>query len=448
VRDLSTLRRILTKSYRAGLHAVSAPIALARHVEHDHEGLRVGGRGIPSNSRLFVLAAGKAAAAMAEAFEGLASERIHDGLVITKDGHADGFALQRFRVLEAAHPVPDARSEAAAEAADQFVARTREDDVLVVLLSGGASSLLSAPAPGLEIADLRDANAWLLACGADIEEVNTVRKHLSRLSGGRLGAAARAERIEVLAISDVPGDRPDVIASGPFTADPTRFEDALAIVEARGTRVPISERVSDHLRAGVAGSHEETPKPGDDRLAAVRFSVIADNRQAAAAAASVLADAGAQVSLETQLLDGEARDAAVRFVNRALELPGSSPRALVAGGETTVTLRGDGMGGRNQEFALSAAVALADFDGEALLLAAGSDGSDGPTPAAGAWADDQTVVRARGHGREPLAFLEANDSFHFFEAEGGLFTTGPSGTNVMDLVLIWLGETGGNAKGE
>lgn len=437
-------RTHLTRAYEAAIRAVAAPAALARHVEYEHDGLRICGRNVAPETRLFVLAAGKAAAAMAEAFEGLVGDRIHAGLVITKDGHADGYALDRFEVRESAHPVPDARSEACADAALAFVRETEPDDLLVVLLSGGASALLSAPVSALTIEDLSAVNACLLASGTDIEQVNCVRKHLSRISGGRLALACGAGRIEVLAISDVPGDRPDVIASGPFTGDPSRFSDAVAVLARGDAKRPIPQDVLNYLREGAAGQHPETPKPGDPGLRRVHFEVVANNEDARRAAAASLVGAGVAAELDVMPLAGEAREAAESIVDRALALAGPGARVLVAGGETTVRLRGDGLGGRNQELALAAALAIArrlasQSEREVVLLAAGTDGTDGPTLAAGAWADRGTVERAEALGQSAQSCLEANDSFHLFEAEGGLFITGPSGTNVMDLVLIWVG---------
>ncbi len=447
---IEAARELLTSGYRAAIEAVSAPAAIARCVEHDHSGLSIEGRIVPPDARLFVLAAGKAAAAMAEAFEGIAGDRIHDGLVITKDDHAEGFALERFELREAAHPIPDARCEMAAQAALDFASQTGPDDRLVVLLSGGASALLSAPLPGLEGVDLIRVNELLLACGADIADINSVRKHLSRVAGGRLAMAAAARHIEVLAISDVPGDRPDVIASGPFSPDSSRFEDALAILERHDLLASAPSRVVCHLRDGVAGTRPETPKPGDPRLAGVHYTIVASNRDALVAASDRLSRSDVSVVMHESLLSGEAREAAEQLVGKAVALPGAGSHVLVAGGETTVKLRGDGLGGRNQELALAAALAIArhiesGFAREILVLAAGTDGTDGPTAAAGAWADRGTLRRAEAAGASATKSLEDNDSFRFFAAEGGLLTTGPSGTNVMDLVFIWVGDSAESA---
>jgi glycerate-2-kinase len=338
---------------------------------------------------------------------------------------------------ESAHPVPDARSERAAREALALVAAADPADVLLVLLSGGASSLLACPAPELSLAELAETTQRLLSAGADIEELNTVRKHLGALAGGRLAQRARAQRIELLVVSDVPGDRLDVIGSGPLSADPSRYADALAAVDRCGARDALPPRVIAHLEKGAAGRLAETPKPGDPALARVRAHLLVSNATARAAA---LATARAQAAHACDLgavLRGEARTVGARLAALARALRFGRRVCIVAGGETTVRVRGSGRGGRNQELALAAAIGL---EGElrATLLAAGTDGSDGPTRAAGAFADGATLARARSLGLDARAALARNDSGGFFEAEGGVFVTGPTRSNVMDLALLWL----------
>jgi len=400
------------------------------------EGLRIAGVPLEPGARLSVLGIGKAAAAMAAALEQRVGDRIRAGLVVTRDGH--GVPLARMALRESGHPVPDARSEAAGREVLAWVAALPESDVLVVLLSGGASSLVTTPLPGLDLADLATTTAALLSGGADIEAMNAVRKHTNALAGGRLALAARARRIQVLAISDVPGDRIDVIGSGPCAPDPSRYRDALAAI-ARfdpGRRTP--DRILRHLEAGARGEAEETPKPGDPRLARVETRLLGTNATALDAACERAAQAGLVPVRVGTVLRGEARRVGARIAALGDALAPGPPRCLVFGGETTVTVRGGGRGGRSQELALAAAIA---FQGRPriALLAAGSDGSDGPTDAAGAIVDGGTVARASVRGLDADAALAENDSYAFFRAEGGLLRTGPTRTNVMDLVLLHVG---------
>ena len=438
------VRAQLERVLRASLAAVDAGAAVSRAVARAAAGLVICGSPLAENRRLWVLAAGKAAAAMAAAFEARGGDRIAGGLAITKDGH--GVPLERIALREAGHPVPDARSENAAREALALVAGAGRDDALVVLLSGGASSLLACPAPGLSLADIAATTSLLLSAGAGIEELNAVRKHLSAVGGGRLGRRAASARIEVLAISDVPGDRIDVIGSGPFAPDPSTFDDALAALDRRGVRGRVPVRVAAHLEAGARGEAEETPKPGDAGLARVRTTLLATNATALAAAADAASRLGMQPVVVSGSLQGEAREVGRRLAALAAAVRPTAgealPVCLIAGGETVVTVRGRGRGGRNQELALAAARALDGRPGIAIL-AAGTDGSDGPTDAAGAFADAGTLERARARRLDAAAALAENDSYSFFAAEGGLLVTGPTHTNVMDLVLLHVDRRAG-----
>jgi glycerate-2-kinase len=436
-----SLRRFreLAEIFRHALAAVDAAALVRMALHRDGIHLEVAGAPVAPGARLLVLAAGKAAASMAAAVEAVAGDRIALGLAVTRDGHEA--ALQRVRLRCAGHPVPDARSEAAAREALAFVEAAAPGDTLLVLLSGGASSLLACPAPGLALEDLGAATRLLLAAGADIEETNAVRKHLSALAGGWLARRARPRQVEVLALSDVPGDRIDVIGSGPFATDPTTYADALAVLARRGVLDALPERVRAHLLAGARGERAETPKPGDPDLARVRHTLLATNRMAVDAAAAAADRAGLRSVTLADALRGEAREAGAALVARADALRASEPVCLVAGGETTVTVRGAGLGGRCQELALAAAMKL-DGGPPTALLAAGTDGSDGPTPAAGAYADEGTLGRAGRARLDARSSLAANDSYPFFRAEGGLFATGPTRTNVMDLALVRVDPAG------
>ncbi|HEY5658797.1 MAG TPA: DUF4147 domain-containing protein [Myxococcota bacterium] len=432
----AAIRARLESVFRASLAAIEPGAAVRRHVKNDGAGrLRIAGEPLPSGARLAALAVGKAAAPMARALEEVAGDQIAAGLAILPDGHA--MPLRRFDVCEASHPVPDARSERAARSAQRFVEATAPGDVLIVLLSGGTSSLLSCPARGLDLEDFARTTALLLEGAAAIDELNAVRKHLSDVAGGRLALRAAADRIEVLAISDVPGDRLDIIGSGPFAADPTTYADALAVVEARGLRERLPARVRAHLEAGARGEREETPDEEEPRLQRVRHTLVASNATALDAARVAARELGLRPVRVTGSLCGEARVAGRRLAALCGAVQSDAPVLLLAGGETVVRVRGSGRGGRNQELALAAAVALEGHE-RVAVLAAGTDGTDGPTDAAGAFADGGTVARGRALGLDARAALEDNDAHGFFAAEGGVLRTGPTRTNVMDLAFAYV----------
>ncbi len=430
------VRAELEAIFRSALAAVDAGALVRAAVSAGADGLRIADARVPAEARLRVLAVGKAAVPMAAALEEKAGGRIAAGLAVAPEGA--GGRLGRVALCRGAHPVPDASSQRAAAAAAALVASAAPDDWLVVLLSGGASSLLAAPAAGLSQDDLARTTALLLAAGCDIDALNAVRKHLSAVSGGRLACRSGAARVEVLALSDVPGDRLDVLGSGPFAPDPTRYADAMAVLARHTLRERVPAPVRAHLEAGARGEREETPKPGDARLARVRHTLLASNRTAVEAARAAARERGLEARCACAALAGEARRVGrcLAALTRAVRAP--APLCLVAGGETVVHVRGGGRGGRNQELALAAAIEL-EGRCDAALLAAGTDGRDGPTDAAGAFVDGGSVARGRARGVDAAAALAANDSHGFFRAEGGLFETGPTGTNVMDLVLLRIG---------
>jgi glycerate 2-kinase len=427
-------RAQLEAVYRAALAAVEPARALRAALQTTSAGLEVAGRRVPGPARIFALAVGKAGAALAAAAETIAGERIVAGIALVPDGSER--ALARFEVHVGAHPIPDERGAAATREILAFAGGPGPDDVLLVLLSGGGSSLLCAPAPGVELADVSQTVRALLAGGASIDELNTVRKHLSAATGGRLArVASRAGRIEVLLISDVIGDRLDVIASGPFAPDPSRFSDALAVLARRDPAQRVPRAVRAHLEAGARGEREETPKPGDPAFARTHHTVIASNATAVAAARDAAAEHGWRAVVASEGLRGEARHAARRLVALGDACRGDGTLCLVAGGETVVTVNGAGSGGRSQELALAAALAI-EGRRDVAVLAAGTDGADGPTDAAGAFADGGTVARGRRAGADAAEALADNDSHRFFCREGGLIRTGATGTNVADLALV------------
>jgi glycerate-2-kinase len=383
-----------------------------------------------------LLAVGKAASAMAEAARRVLGERLVGGLVTTKDGH--GRALPGLELREASHPLPDARGLAAAEAAlERAAAAPRERDLLV-LVSGGASALWPAPVPGVSLADKRAVTDALLRAGADILQINAVRKHLSRIKGGGLARAAAGRRVAAYLISDVAGDPPDAIGSGPTAPDPTTHRSALAALARHALLDSIPAAARAHLEAGARGRVPETPKPGDACFARVEHRVVATLDDALAAAGRAARERGlARVALG-RALDGEAEVVARALAARVLEASGAT--LFVAGGEPSVRVRGDGRGGRMQHAAL--AFALAIEGREAIGLFAGTDGSDGPTPAAGAIVDGSTAARARALGFDPAAHLARADASPLLEATGDLLVSGPTDTNVGDIALVWAAARG------
>jgi glycerate-2-kinase len=438
---VSAARAELEAIFRAGLRAVEPGAALRRAVEAEAGGVRIAGERVAAGTGCVVIAIGKAAPAMAESFEALARDLALRGVVVA--GAGQRATVSRLECRTGGHPLPDASSVAAGRAVLDAAAAARRDEVLVVLLSGGASALTSAPLPGLSLDELRATTELLLRSGAEIGELNCVRKHLTAVSGGRLAAATPARRVFVLAVSDVLGDDLGTLGSGPCAPDASRYADALAVLEARGLRGRVPEAVRRHLEEGAAGRRPESLEPGDPALARVASAVIASNRDALAAAAAHARTLGLAAYPLSECLRGEAREIGARLAALARAVASRAPCVLLAGGEPTVTVRGAGRGGRAQELALAAALALAvernvPRAGEAriALLAAGSDGRDGPTEAAGAFADGGSVARGRALGLDARACLDANDSHGFFAREGGALVTGPTGTNVMDLVLV------------
>ncbi|MCC6611509.1 MAG: glycerate kinase [Burkholderiales bacterium] len=387
--------------------------------------------------RTIVVGAGKAATSMARAVETHWDGPLA-GLVVTRYGHA--VPCERIEVVEAAHPVPDAAGQAAAERILGRVANLSAEDLVLCLISGGGSALLAAPAAGLTLEDKQAVNRALLRSGANIAEMNCVRKHLSRVKGGRLAAACAPAAVLTLTISDVPGDDPSVVASGPTAPDPTTFAEALAVLRKYGIAEP--RAVLDHLRA----ARDETPKPGDARLRRARTVVIATAQHALEAAAGVARAHGVTPVILGDAIEGEAREVALVHAGIARQVarhgqPAPPPCVLLSGGETTVTVRGAGRGGRNAEFMLGLAIALDGHPG-IHALAADTDGIDGTEDNAGCLLGPDTLARAASRGLDARRMLAANDAYGFFSGIGDLVMTGPTLTNVNDFraVLVSRGE--------
>lgn len=384
--------------------------------------------------RVFLIAVGKAAAAMAVAtIETLPRVPDHT-LVVTKTGHAE-YARPEWQVIESAHPVPDAQSLRAANEIRRLLTGIGKDDLVLLAVSGGASALVSAPEPPITLEDKRTTTDLLLRAGTDIFELNAVRKHLSFLKGGRLAALAAPATVLNLLLSDVVGDIAEVIGSGLAAPDPSTFADSIAVLRKYGLYDRVPDVVRRHLESGASGAIPETPKEGDPVFRNVHRLVVGSSWLALEAAAAKAAELGYRTIIHSSTLTGETRTVAAEFTALLKHRSHDMPVCILAGGETTVTVRGFGKGGRNQEFALAAALELQGVPG-VLLLSAGTDGTDGPTDAAGAIATGDTVERAHALGLSARDYLERNDSYPFFDALGDLVKTGPTGTNVMDIQIM------------
>jgi glycerate-2-kinase len=426
-------RRDLVGVYRAALEAVRGDRAVERSLTAE----------TPGPGPFYVLGAGKAACAMARGARAALGDRIVGGLVVTKHGH--GSPVDSIEVREAGHPVPDASSLAAANEALARAASLPPDVTLLVLISGGASALWTAPVHGVTLEDIRTLTELLLRSGADIQASNAVRKHLSRIKGGVLARVATAPRVLTLAISDVEGDRLDVIGSGPTTPDPTTYGDALEALRSCGVLAAAPQAVREHLERGAAGGAPETPKPGDLLFERTEHRVIASLGTALRAAEAAADRRGLRARGLGACLYGPAHDEAHRLAQLARRARAEGIDLLIAGGEPIVRVTGDGRGGRAQELALAFALEVDGGEGVTALFA-GTDGSDGPTDAAGALVDQGTIARARALRLDARSYLVRNDSYGFFRVTGELLVTGPTGTNVADLALVCVHDSQAAAR--
>ncbi len=441
--DTKTLRTAARRIFDAAVEAVDPAEAVRRHLLREGNTLRVGGQTIDLGSvrQVVVVGLGKAGASMTTAVEEIVGDRIVRGVVVTKYGHVQ--PTKTVRLHEAGHPVPDAAGMVGAQAILDCLQGVTAADLVLVLISGGGSALTPAPVAGITLEEKQALTKQLLACGADIREMNTLRKHISRIKGGQLARAAAPARVVTLILSDIVGDPLDAIASGPTVPDPTTYADALGIVDKYKIREAIPVSIRTHLEMAAAGKFPETPKPDDPAFAEVQNVMVASNIQALRAAEAEARRLGFAPLILSSFIEGETKDVARMHAALALEvrssgLPVPPPTCLITGGETTVTLKGKGKGGRNQEFALAAAFDIAGLP-RVVVLSGGTDGTDGPTDAAGAVADGETISRARALDLSPRAFLENNDSYTFFARLGDLLITGPTRTNVMDVRLVMVG---------
>ena len=444
VDPLASMRQQAEEIFRAALKAVDPVEAVFRYVKLVEDTLHVGEHRfeLKDYDRILVVGAGKAGAPMARALEDLLGDRISAGVIVVKEGH--GLPLQHVQIHEAGHPVPDNRGKRGAEDILSLVDEAGERDLVLCVISGGGSALLVAPAAGVSLEDKQEVTRLLLACGADIHEINTVRKHLSRAKGGWLARFAHPAAVVTLILSDVIGDDLNVIGSGPTVPDPSTFSDAEGVFKKYDIWQRVPSSVKNRIKEGLKGDIQDTPKAGDIAFQRCNSELVGTNIQALMAASKEAARQGYQPLVLSSTVEGEAREVAKVLTAIAKEVrssanPVAAPACILFGGETTVTLQGDGKGGRNQEFALAAALVLDGME-KVVVLSGGTDGTDGPTDAAGGIADGTTLVRARAKGLDPLDYLRRSDSYHFLQTLGDLVITGPTRTNVMDVYMVLVGK--------
>jgi len=436
------LRESARLIWEAALAAANPATCLRNFIQVRDGVLHVAGNNIPIRGRLIVIGTGKASARMAQVVEEVLGGYITGGLVVTKYGHA--LPLDRIRVVEAGHPIPDARGVRAVHETRELLKGLSADDIVLCLISGGGSALWPAPAEGITLEEKQDITQLLLRSGAPIRELNAVRKHLSQIKGGQLARWASPARVISLIMSDVIGDPIDFIASGPTAPDTTSFADAMDITQKHGIHLP--RPVLQRFERGARREIPETPKPGDAVFERVENHIIANNRLLVDAAVDKARELKFNTLVLATEIEGEAKDVGACFAAIAREIgssgnPINPPACVLGAGETTVTVRGNGLGGRNQEMALAWAIAMAGRPSAApaCLASVATDGSDGPTSAAGGLVDNLTCARAIERGLIPIQFLQANDSFNFLKATGDLIITGPTQTNLMDLQILLVG---------
>ncbi|MCK4224839.1 MAG: glycerate kinase [candidate division Zixibacteria bacterium] len=397
---------------------------------------------LKSFQRILIIGAGKASARMTFVLEEILGEKISSGIVITKRGYL--VPLNKVELVEGGHPLPDKSGWQGTRRIARLLSRTTADDLIIFLLSGGGSSLLVSPVPGIGLRDKIGLTDQLLRCGADIKEINTIRKHISQVKGGKIAQLAQPAKVLTLILSDVIGDKIEFIASGPTAPDSTTFSGCLKIIQKYELADKIPPSIYLHLKKGEQGKIEETPKPGDRIFKRVRNVIIGSNRIALQAAKRKAEALGYNTLVLPRPVAGDTTRAALRHVDLVRQIktqknPVSPPACVISGGETTVKIKGKGLGGRNQEFALVSAMGI-DGMKDVVFLSAGTDGTDGPTDAAGAICDGDTIKRALKKGMDPTRYLKENDSYHFFGKLGDLIITGPTHTNVMDIHLILIGK--------
>jgi glycerate 2-kinase len=440
------LRAVAQQLQQAALAAVDPAEAAYKFVSRVGDQLLVVDRSynLREFERVWLIGAGKAAVPMADAMSEVLRDRLSGGVIVTKYQHVDRSLPDRIRVHEAGHPVPDQHSVEAARDLAALLSRAASRDLVFCVISGGGSALMTLPAEGISLADLQATTQLLLRAGATIHQINTIRKHLDTIKGGGLARLANGAPIVTLILSDVIGDDLPVIASGPTVPDPSTFAEAWRIVQQFDLVDQLPAAVRARLSLGASGDIADTPKPGDPLFDRVQTVIVGSNAQAAQAAEKAARQLLFNTLLLTTQAQGEAREVAKVAAAIAKEIarynrPVPKPACIILGGETTVTLKGHGLGGRNQEMALAAAIAIEGLP-NTLIAALGTDGTDGPTDAAGAIATGETIGRGRSIGLDAQAHLADNDAYHFFQPLGDLIVTGPTGTNVNDLLFILVQE--------
>ncbi|MCP4340477.1 MAG: glycerate kinase [Desulfobulbaceae bacterium] len=428
--------------FQAGLQAVAPGAAIKSFCRLDGEILQVDGQSYDLSlfNKIYVLGAGKAGASMAKAIEDILGERISKGIITVKYGHLE--KLQKISIHEGGHPVPDENGYLGAQSIFRLASVADKNTLVICLISGGGSALMPLPVDGVSLEDKQEATKVLLSCGATIHEINAVRKHLSVIKGGGLARAVYPATLITLILSDVVGDDLDSIASGPCVCDSKTFADCRAIFRKYSIEDEIPASVLQYIELGLAGKVPETTKAGQGIFEATQNVIVGGNFKALLKAKEKADELGYNTLLLSSMIEGETRDVASNHIAIAREIqahgyPVQKPACLLSGGETTVTIKGAGKGGRNQEFVLASALKMTGMD-SIVVLSAGTDGSDGPTDAAGAIADQDTLERAALKELEPQQYLENNDSYHFFNRLDDLYKTGPTNTNVMDLRIILI----------
>jgi glycerate 2-kinase len=442
---LNKMRSQSQELFRASLKRVDPYEAVRRFVRLDGNNLVLDEEGesetvldLQAFARVFVVGGGKATAPMARAVEDTLGERVRQGIINVKYGF--GGELLRTELIEAGHPLPDQKGVEGAGKILDLLKSAGERDLVFSLISGGGSALLPLPAGTIALAEKQALTRKLLECGASIGEINAIRKHISLSKGGQLARAAFPATTVNLMLSDVVGDKMDVIASGPFVPDQSTFKEAWAIIE-KYELTDIPQSIKAHLQKGLEGKIPETPKLGDVVFSRVYNRIVGSNLLALEAAKEEAERMGYTTLILSSMVEGETKEVARVHTAIAKEIlasgqPIRAPACVISGGETTVTIRGHGLGGRNQEFCLAAAPDLMDLPPRVVILSGGTDGNDGPTPAAGAIVDQQTVQRGIQAGMKAAEYLRNNDSFRFFEKTGELLVTGPTKTNVMDVRIV------------
>jgi hydroxypyruvate reductase len=442
---LNDMKKMAKAIFFKGLYSINPFNILKDEIQIEKDCLRIRieedlGKTFDLNAfdKIFLVGTGKASNSMAQAVENILGDRITKGIITTKYGH--GLPLRKTEFIEAGHPIPDQNGLEGAKKIEGFLKESGPRDLVIFLLSGGGSALLPFPTANIDLKEKQEITQLLLDCGADIREINVIRKHISRIKGGWLAKWAYPSTLIGFILSDVVGDQLDVIGSGPTVPDPSTFEEAWEILRKYDLIKEISPSIQKYLQLGKEGKVEETPKPGDVVFKKVYNVLIGSNIMALRSAEKEASSLGFNTLILSSSIVGETREAARFHVAIAKEVISSAnpipkPACLLSGGETTVTIKGNGFGGRNQEFALAGALEISGIE-KVTFLSGGTDGTDGPTDAAGAIADHTTIRRAISMGLDPKTYLENNDAYPFFQKLGDLLITGPTHTNVMDVRIV------------